>query len=90
MNLDRKRTEKIASVTAIVIASVQIILSILQIFNILEHAILYSGFLSCIVLLLLSYTFWPRQRKTAVFLIVISAVTFLMYVAAVILFLLGL
>lgn len=76
MSFERKKTEKIASAAAIAIAAVQVILSILQILDVIGSIHLISATLSCIMLLLLAYVLWPKQRTSAIVVIACAFLSF--------------
>ncbi len=89
MSMDRQKKEQIAAVAAMVVALLQCILFILFLCNIIENMYYLSSPLHCILILLLAYTFWHKQRKVAVFLTVCAGVIFCMFLATIILKVLG-
>ncbi|MBQ4112864.1 MAG: hypothetical protein IJD38_08715 [Clostridia bacterium] len=89
MSMDRQKKERIAAVAAMAVALLQVILFVLFIFNIIENMYYLSSPLQCILILLLAYTFWHKQRKVAVFLTCCAGVVFCMFLSMIILKVLG-
>jgi hypothetical protein len=87
--MDRQKKERIAAVAAMVVALLQVILFVLLLFNIIENTYNLSALLSCMLTWLLAYTFWHKQRKIAVFLTVGAGGVFCMFLATIILKVLG-
>ncbi len=89
MSMDRQKKEQIVAVAAIAVALLQIILFVLRLFDVLENTYYLSAPLSCILILLLAYTIWQKQRKAAVCMIVGAGVLFCLFLATIMLKVLG-